>query len=166
MDIKRAEKVSFGKGPADWFTGTMRGLPTIAVAGALALTFATGAAGQEIQSQKADMQIRIDVGGTVMTAVLEDRDFVSQLPLTMTLEDYASFEKISYLPRKLTTEGAPEGVTPAAGDVGYYAPWGNLALFHKDFQYSPGLVRLGRIDGPIDVLRVPGTVEVKINLVD
>jgi hypothetical protein len=142
----------------------------IAVAGAMALAFATGADGQDIQSMAAATRIRMDVGGTVMTAVLDDspttRDFVSLLPLTTTLEDYASFEKISYLPRKLSTEGAPEGVTPSAGDVGYYAPWGNLALFHKDFRYSTGLVRLGRIDGSIDVLRVPGKVEVKIEVID
>lgn len=40
----------------------------------------------------------------------------------------------------------PPGTTPAAGDISYYAPWGNLALFNRDFSYSPGLVRLGRLD--------------------
>jgi hypothetical protein len=31
------------------------------------------------------------------------------------------------------------------GDITYYAPWGNLAIFYRDFGYSPGLVRLGHI---------------------
>ncbi|MFC5067767.1 cyclophilin-like fold protein [Flaviflagellibacter deserti] len=141
----------------------------ISAAGVLVLTCAAGAA-QDNQSRGAVVQIRIDVGGKVMMATLEDNptvtDFVSLLPLTMTLEDHAAFEKISYLPRKLSTKGAPEGVTPSAGDVGYYAPWRNLALFHKNFPYSTGLVRLGRIDDAIDVLRVPGTVEARIELVD
>jgi hypothetical protein len=80
------------------------------------------------------MKIRITVNDRVLTATLDDtaaaRDFATQLPLAMTLEDYASTEKIAYLPRKLNTAGAPGGMTPAAGDIAYYAPWGNLAVFY------------------------------------
>jgi hypothetical protein len=35
------------------------------------------------------------------------------LPLTLTLEDYASAEKIAYPPRKLSTPGAPAGTVLA-----------------------------------------------------
>jgi hypothetical protein len=49
------------------------------------------------------------------------------------LKNYASTEKISYLARKLSTEGAPAGCDPDVGDITYYAPWGNLAIFYKDF---------------------------------
>lgn len=45
------------------------------------------------------------------------------LPLTLTLEDYASTEKISDLPKRLSTQGAPAGIDPSVGDVTYYAPW-------------------------------------------
>jgi len=38
------------------------------------------------------------------------------------------------------------------GDITYYAPWGNLAIFYRDFDYSRGLVRLGRIDSGIEAL--------------
>jgi hypothetical protein len=38
------------------------------------------------------------------------------------------------------------------GDIAYYAPWGNLAIFHKDFGYSDGLIILGKIDGDVDAL--------------
>jgi hypothetical protein len=39
------------------------------------------------------------------------------------------------------------------GDITYYAPWGNLALFYRDFPYSNGLIRLGTLDtGAADVL--------------
>ena len=116
------------------------------------------------------MKIRITAGGTVMTATLVDnatsRDFVSLLPLTVTLEDYAATEKITYLPRKLSTKGAPAGSEPAMGDVAYYAPWGNLALFYKDFRYSSGLVRLGRIDAGLEALSTPGSLKATIELVD
>jgi hypothetical protein len=29
----------------------------------------------------------------------------------------------------LSTDGAPAGARPEAGDLTYYSPWGNLAVF-------------------------------------
>ncbi|HEU4720307.1 MAG TPA: cyclophilin-like fold protein [Gemmatimonadaceae bacterium] len=103
------------------------------------------------------MKIRIETDGSAITATLNDseaaRDFASLLPLSVTLEDYASTEKIATLPRRLSTTGAPAGSDPDAGDIAYYAPWGNLAIYYRDFRYSDGLVKLGRLDGGVDVLR-------------
>lgn len=93
------------------------------------------------------------------------RDFAAMLPLEARLEDYAATEKISYLPRKLTTQGAPDGYTPREGDIAYYAPWGNLAIFHKDFTYSTGLVKLGTLLSGMDILRKKGAVQVRMELV-
>jgi hypothetical protein len=115
------------------------------------------------------MKIRITVNSKEITATLVDnptaRDFVSLLPLKLKLEDYGETEKISYLPRKLSTEGAPPGSDPSVGDVSYYAPWGNLAIFRKDFRYSSGLINLGKIDTGMEALNVPGSVEATIDLI-
>jgi hypothetical protein len=115
------------------------------------------------------MKIRMDFGGTALTASLEGnataRDFVSLLPLKLTLEDYASTEKISDLPRKLSMAGAPPGTKPSSGDIAYYSPWGNLALFHKSAPYAEGLVRLGKFDSGVDALRHPASRRVTIELV-
>ncbi|MBK7472515.1 MAG: hypothetical protein IPO58_15885 [Betaproteobacteria bacterium] len=113
------------------------------------------------------MKIRLIIDGNAIGATLLDnatsRDFLSLLPLTLTLEDYASTEKISYLSRKLTTAGAPAGgVDPAPGDIAYYAPWGNLAIFYKDAGYATGLVRLGRLDSGIERVNVRGSLKVMI----
>jgi hypothetical protein len=75
------------------------------------------------------------------------RDFLAQLPLELKLKDFAGTEKIADLPRPLTREGAPEAIAPHAGDVAFYAPWGNLAIFYRDGYHSPGLILLGRIEG-------------------
>jgi hypothetical protein len=116
------------------------------------------------------MKIRLTLNGKAMTATLLDnataRDFLAMLPLTLTLEDYAQTEKISYLPRKLSTAGAPAGSDPSVGDITYYAPWGNLAIFYRDFGYSRGLVQLGRIDSGIEALNEPGTLKVTIERAD
>jgi hypothetical protein len=124
----------------------------------------------EVSNKKAeDMKIRITIGDKVVTATLTDseaaRDFVSLLPLTLTLEDYAKTEKISYLPRKLSTTGAPAGSDPDVGDIAYYAPWGNLAIYYRDFGYSSGLVILGKIDGDVEAFNAPGSVKATVELV-
>lgn len=90
------------------------------------------------------------------------RDFVSLLPVTLTLEDYNRTEKISDLPKRLSTKDAPAGVDPSRGDIAYYAPWGNLAIFYKDFQYSRGLVKLGRIDSGVEIFEKPEALRVTL----
>ncbi|MBE9020854.1 hypothetical protein IQ272_32955 [Chroococcidiopsidales cyanobacterium LEGE 13417] len=122
----------------------------------------------EVSTQQVNrMKIGIKVQDKVVTATLIDnpttQDFISLLPLTLTLEDYARTEKISNLPERLSTEDAPPGSDPAVGDIAYYAPWGNLAIYYRDFGYSDGLVILGKIDGGIEALNVPGSVNVTID---
>lgn len=87
---------------------------------------------------------------------------MSLLPLTLTLTDYGETEKISDLPKKLSTEGAPFGSDPSVGDIAYYAPWGNLAIFRKNFRHSKGLVIMGNINSGLEVLHEPGAVQVTI----
>jgi hypothetical protein len=103
------------------------------------------------------MKIRLTIDGKSITATLNDnataKDFVSLLPLTLALDDHAATEKIARPPRKLSTAGAPAGADPSVGDIAYYAPWGNLAMYYEDFEYSPGLVLLGRIDSGVEALR-------------
>jgi hypothetical protein len=117
----------------------------------------------------ASMKTRITIGERVITATMHDNatasDFISLLPLTLTLEDYAKTEKISDLPRKLTKEGAPSGSDPSVGDIAYYSPWGNLAIFYGDSGYASGLVILGKIHSSVEALNVPGSLRVTVELV-
>src|SRR5918995_6847598 len=136
------------------------------IAVALSLVLAPPA----VSAQEAStMRIRLTYDGKTLEATLLDnataRDLLSLLPVTLTLEDYNGTEKIGYPPRKLSTAGAPAGVDPSVGDIAYYTPWGNLAIFYKDFGYSKGLIGLGRIDSGIDALEVPGSRKVTIERV-
>lgn len=95
------------------------------------------------------------------------KDFLSLLPLTLTFEDYAGTEKISYPSNKLSTKEAPSGMDPTIGDFTYFAPWGNLAIFYKDFGYSNGLIKLGKIEsGKENFENVHGDFTVHIEKVD
>jgi hypothetical protein len=148
----------------------------IALVGAATLPFvndgnAANSESIDASKQRAKtMKIRMTIEGTVLTAALLDnqtsRDFVSLLPLTLTLKDYAATEKVSDLPKKLSTQGAPPGSDPSIGDITYYAPWGNLAVFYKDFSYSKGLVKLGKIDSGVEVLTRPGPLRTTIELME
>ena len=116
------------------------------------------------------VQIRLaSANGESVTATLgggaSARAFRALLPLTVELTDFNATEKIADLPKRLATEGEPPGVDPEPGDLAYYAPWGNLAIFYKDFTYSRGLVRLGRLDRIPDAFRKSAPVKVTIEAV-
>ena len=133
-----------------------RGMLTRAMVLLLVATSAVAATDEVSHSRRETMNIRMTMAGQIITASLEEsdsaRDFFAMLPLTLPFEDYAETEKIAYLPGKLTTQTAPEGIDPQVGDIAYYAPWGNLAIYYRDFGYSSGLIRLGCITSGLDAL--------------
>ena len=103
------------------------------------------------------MDIRVTLDGRPIEATLNDspaaRDFAALLPLTLGLEDFHGAERVADLPRKLDTSGAPEPVSAKVGDIAYYAPWGNLALFYQDGPApSADLLILGHLDVSADQL--------------
>ena len=118
------------------------------------------------RKEKHTMKIEIVIGEKILKAELDDntaaRDFAAMLPLQLNLKDYAQTEKVSDLPGKLGTAGCPDGYKASVGDITYYAPWGNLAIFTKNFSYAGGLVYLGKIVEGMDALKAPGTLSATI----
>ncbi len=96
--------------------------------------------------------INIIVGDQTVTATLEDNgaahDFLSRLPLEVTLEDYNNgAEKIFYPDPELSLDDTPRGCAPQAGDITIYEPWGNVAIFCRDWSESSSLIKIGHING-------------------
>jgi len=92
------------------------------------------------------------------------RDFLSMLPLTLTLDEFAGREKISYLPRKLSHRGSP-GSDPESGDLIYFVPWGNLGFYYnaEGIGYSDDTIHLGTYDASLDQLeQLEGEVTVEV----
>ncbi len=73
------------------------------------------------------------------------RNFALQMPMNLKFQKYGDNEQISYLETKLTTDNSSQGFTPRRGDLCYYAPWGNIALFTKDGNFSHGLIKIGEV---------------------
>lgn len=113
--------------------------------------------------KKRHMNIRITINGKVARAILYDnetsKDFAALLPMTITLSDYNSTEKIADISKRLSTLGVPSGYNPVAGDLTYYEPWGNIALFYRDFGYSNGLVSLGKITEGLELFQTSGKLK-------
>jgi len=113
------------------------------------------------------MKVKISVGDRTITATMEDnaatRDFLSRLPLEVTLNDYNNTtEKIFHPDPALTTEGVPRGCAPIPGDITIYIPWGNVAIFCKSWSHSNDLIKIGHIDdNGIEALNIGGDIAVK-----
>ena len=100
--------------------------------------------------------VRFSAGSTsVEVTIAEDnpavRDFLSMLPLTLTLEEFAGREKIATLPRELAHAGSP-GSDPEDGDLIYYVPWGNIGFYYNTagIGYSDQTIHLGTYDASLD----------------
>lgn len=144
-----------------------RGLLVAACAAAAIPTLAFGR--QETDDAAGEpgaMRIRLSFAGAAMTATLEDnpsaREFFAMLPLDLTASDFGGNEKIAYLPRKLRELTRGPFPEPRAGDLCYYVPWGNLALFHGGYQSTRDLVRLGRFDGDLRLLLIQGEHKLRV----
>jgi hypothetical protein len=89
----------------------------------------TQASGREEQKMT-EVVIRIDDARVMAT--FDDnaaaRQFLSLRPMALTLEDYSGTEKVSDLPVRWSTEGAPEGLDPEVGDI-LITPHGGIWLF-------------------------------------
>jgi hypothetical protein len=114
------------------------------------------------------MKIRLTVEGTQLTATLIDsktsRDFIALLPLTLTMNDLFRREKFAHLPRALSEEGRRTR-TYQVGDVGYWSPGGDVAIYYRQDGEEipdPGIIVIGKIDSGVEILNVPGSVKVTV----
>lgn len=118
-------------------------------------------------------RIKLTFEGNEIYALINNskagNDFLSLLPLSVKAEDFNSTEKIFYLSKKLNTQNEPDGINPKAGDITYYAPWGNIAIFYKNFRYSNNLIYLGKFENTSDIEKlsnIKGNFDIRIERVN
>lgn len=95
----------------------------------------------EILISSSDQQLR----GTLVDNPTA-RSFAALLPLTVYVRDFRGTERIADLPERLDATGAPRVHRGQPGEITYFAPWGNLALFYGSGQFTGGLIYLGNLD--------------------
>src|SRR6266480_1778882 len=139
----------------------------LALASAMALSHAVFGADKPTTKHADSMKITLKVGDRALTATLIDskttRDFVSLLPLTLTMNDLFGREKFAHLPRAISTEGK-RSHTYEVGDIAYWSPGPDVAIFYRhdgEKIPAPGVIVIGKIDSGMEELDVPGSVRVK-----
>ena len=114
------------------------------------------------------MKISLKVESKVLTASLADnataRDFVSLLPLQLSMNDLFGREKYGDLPRPISENG-PRKNRYEVGEIAYWSPGHQVAVYYRqDGEQipSPGIITVAKIDGDVDIFNVPGPVKVTI----
>lgn len=104
--------------------------------------------GVEDEKGQTAMKMNVQIGAYTFTATLEDNDAVRELaemmrgePVTIVMDDYAGFEKVGPLGRRLTTSNSQ--TTTAAGDIVLYNG-SNIVMFYGSNSWS--YTRIGKID--------------------
>ena len=121
------------------------------------------------ETEEIDMestQISVTCGDLQVVYALNDspaaQSLLSQLPLTVAVEDFSTNEKVFYPPQELDTTDTPlaEG---GAGTLAYYAPWGDVVLFYDSFSANGSLFALGEVvSGAEDISQMTGTITVEV----
>ncbi|UOO83028.1 hypothetical protein LVJ83_06095 [Uruburuella testudinis] len=116
-------------------------------------------------SEAKEMKVKITLDNHVRYATLADnpaaQSLFAHLPLSLPLKDYAATEKVAYPNFKLNTSRAPARHRGRPGDITYYAPWGNLALFYQSGPEAAGLIYLGRFDSDYQPLLNAGHIKIE-----
>lgn len=120
------------------------------------------------ETEETDMestQIAVTCGDVQVVYALNDspaaQGLLSQLPLTVEVEDFSTNEKVFYPPQELDTSDTPlaEG---GAGTLAYYAPWGDVVLFYDSFSANGSLYELGEaVSGVENIGQMSGTITVE-----
>jgi 4-carboxymuconolactone decarboxylase len=114
------------------------------------------------------MKIKLTIKDRVLTATLKDnktaQDFVSLLPLTLTMNDLFGREKFGHLPRAIS-DGGERTHSYQVGQIVYWSPGPDVAIFYRHDGQSipdPGIIVLGKIDSGVEALNVAGSVKVTL----
>ncbi|MEO3480195.1 cyclophilin-like fold protein [Phaeobacter sp. CAU 1743] len=142
-----------------------------ALAGVTLVTFGAFAAPtqQAVASEQTldgTMQIKISTREVTLVYDLNSsqaaQELYAQLPMIIDVENYGGIEKIFYPPEKLGTKNTPLARNVRAGTLAYYAPWGDVVMFHGRFGTAADLYELGDIvSGKEDISRLSGTIQVE-----
>ena len=116
------------------------------------------------------MKLNLTIGGKVVTATLADnataRDFVSVLPLSVSMNDLFVREKYGDLPKALSEDG-PRRSSYEVGDIAYWSPDHQFAIYyHQDGESipAPGIIPIASIESGVEAFKVSGSVNVRIEL--
>lgn len=127
--------------------------------------------GEKVNRDKAmedeeEMKIKVFDGTNEVIFRLNDssasKSLYDQLPLTTTVDNYSTNEKIFYPSEKLDTSDMIESDGPF-GTLAYFSPWGNVVMYYSECGEYPGLYIMGEaIKGADLIEKLSGTISVTV----
>jgi hypothetical protein len=137
---------------------------------AIALSQAACGGDNTVTKHGDNMKIRLRIGNRPLTGTLIDsktaQDFVSLLPITLTMNDLFGREKFAHLPQAISTEGKRTHIYEV-GDIAYWSPGPDVAIYYQhdgEKIPNPGIIVIGKLDSGVNAFNVPGSAEVKIEV--
>lgn len=111
------------------------------------------------------MHISVQAKGSITVFELNNsqaaKALYAQLPLSIKAEPYGHNEMIFYPPKKLETNNTPLA-SAKVGTLAYYAPWGDVVMFYKDFGFASSLYELGQaVSGTEHIQNMSGTISIE-----
>lgn len=110
------------------------------------------------------MQISVQSNGNTIIYKLNSstasQELYNQLPISIEVENFGNNEKIFYPTNKLSTNNTPTA-NAKDGTLAYYAPWGDVVMFYKDFGSASRLYELGEVVfGKEFIKQMSGIIEI------
>ena len=109
------------------------------------------------------VRIQLKIGEDIVTATLNDtppaREFAAMLPTTISMHELLNQEKAVNCPETSRSTGHSGSRPDEVGEIGYWAPGNDIAIIYAGGGRpipQPGLVRLGTVDGGLDVVAAAG----------
>ncbi len=105
--------------------------------------------------EKANMKVEITIGGKTPCHAggqCRSQGFREPVAPHRDARRLCRHGKDQHPAAQASTQGTPDGYHPRAGDIAYYAPWGNVAIFYKDGRAYRGSSKLGTLDTGLDAL--------------
>ena len=116
---------------------------------------------QDVIMTIADTDYKVTVDENTQAGKL----FLNSLPLTLSFENFGSNERIAYLPKRLDMDSYDSHLSVKRGDMTYYVPWGNLAVFRKAYSSPSDLAPIGSMpENAISALEQSGDSEVSFKI--
>lgn len=101
-------------------------------------------------------KLRLTIDGEEVVIAMYDKTAVEALLERLPLEDLSFFD-LSGIEKPIEHLEEEPGYDPVTGEMVIYRPWVNFTIFYGDFQYSPKLVPLEKVESGLEVL--PSNVE-------
>lgn len=118
--------------------------------------------------EKTEDVMRIKVSSANAEVIFElnnisaSKSFYDQLPLTVSVQNYSTNEKIFELSQKLDVSNVREGSCPA-GSIAYFSPWNNVAMYYGDAPEYKGLYPMGTaVYGAEKIGELTGSITIMI----